>query len=250
MTHTFPLRRPRAGLPAALAALPTALATLALACLVPAASLTAQDAGDHLGGWYTLEGSWAPGQGRVGYTADVQFRDFQVAGDFALLSLRGGIVFNASSRPLSLVVGAAWFLSGTPGSSQATQAERRVYQTLSYTMTATPRLRFGHRVRAEQRWFQPGYFRSRYRYRLQADVALGSPAFTGREVRLVVSDEVLFNGETESGGRTFDRLDQNRAYLALNWPVAKAARVETGYLNIFGGDRVLHRLRVTLKLAL
>lgn len=240
MTTTFPPRRTGAT---------SALALVALA-LFAAAPLAAQDPDDHLGGWYALEGSWKPVQGRFGFEADLQFRDFQMAGDFAQFSLRSGLVLHARSRPLSLVVGAAWFLAGEPGASDATRAERRVYQTVNFSQTISRSLRLDHRARAEQRWFQGDYFRSRYRYRLEADVALGGQGFTGQEVRLVVSDEVLVNGETEAGGRRFDRLDQNRAYVGVNWPVGTATRVETGYLNVLTGGRTLHRIRMTVRLAL
>lgn len=216
-----------------------------MASLTP---LAAQQADDHLGGWYAAEASWEPRHGRLGFEADLQFRDFQVAGDFAQLSLRSGLVIHSRARPLSLVVGAAWFVSGEPGPGEATQTERRVYQTLNFSQPISEKVRLNHRARAEQRWFQGDYFRTRYRYRLGTDVALGGQGFTGRELRLVISDEVLVNGETEAGGRGFDRLDQNRAYVALNWPVREGTRLEAGYLNVLKGDLVLHRLRVTIGL--
>jgi hypothetical protein len=209
-----------------------------------------QSAADRVGGWYAVEAAWKPAGSRLGLEWDVQLRDFQIVGDFAQTSLRAGLTVRSHARPLSLTVGTAWFLNGTPGESDVTRSERRVYQTLNYTQSISERVRFKHRARAEQRWFEEDVFRSRYRYRLEADMALGRAGFADRGVWLVASNEVLLNGETSAGGRAFDRLDQNRAYLALNLPAIDRTRFEVGYLNVYRSREVRHRVRLTLEWAI
>ncbi len=217
--------------------------------LVSPASVGAQDPSQHLGGWYAAEASWRPAGSRLGVEADFQLRDFQMVGDFAQTSLRAGVVVHARSRPLSLTVGGAGFLQGTPGEATATRSERRLYQTVSYTQRLSSTLRLKHRGRAEQRWFENDVFRSRYRYRLEAERAVSGRGFGPGGVWLVASHELLLNGEVESDVGAFDRLDQNRSYLAVNYPRGSTARMEAGYLNVVRPGEMRHRIRLTVEWA-
>lgn len=233
----------------------TPLLAALLIGLASAEPLSAQDPAAHLGAWYAAEAGWRPSQARWGVEGDLQLRDFRVVGDFAQTSLRAGVVHHFAGRPLRLTVGGAWFLDGEPGPGDATRREWRSYQTLVAGQRLTGRLRLAHRLRTEQRWFEVAGFRTRVRYRLGLEVGLGRggsdgrPAGTGEGLLLIVSDEVLVNGETTlDDGSGVERLDQNRAYVALNWPLHDGARIEVGYLNVTRFDQSpRHRIRVTLK---
>jgi hypothetical protein len=124
--------------------------------------------------------------------------------------------------------------------------ERRLYQTLDAAHDLAPGLRVRHRARAEQRWFEGDGLRTRYRYRVGVETPLVGDVADG--VLLIVSDELLINGELtlESGARV-RRLDANRSYVAVNVPLAGPTRLEVGYLNINGGFAPAHRVRVTAK---
>jgi hypothetical protein len=225
-----------------------ALLLLVSALLLSAPSLEGQDAASHLAGWYAWEGTWTEAGPGLGLELDVQLRDFQFADDFAQFSLRGGLRVAPASLPVAVTVGGAWFASGSVGPDDTLVTERRAYQTVSYTHHLSPTLRLAHRGRAEQRWFEADGFRTRYRYRLGVEVPLSGGEFGSDEPTLLVSDEVLVNGETRlDGGRRVARLDQNRSYIAVTLPLAEGARIEVGYLNINGGFAPVHRLRFTLK---
>lgn len=227
------------------------LAALLLSGLAPA--LQAQGSSAALGGWYAVDGRWEPTDQRWGVEMDLQLRGFEVADDFAQASVRGGIVFEPPALPGEWVVGAAWFVNGNEGPDETLLEELRLYQTVVLEQVLSRHLRLGHRLRAEQRWPDRDGFRTRYRYRVGLETPL---ARAGRddEVFLILSDEILLNGETTlADGRPVGRLDENRSYLALNGPLRAGpmrtgARWEVGYLNINGDSQPLHRVRVTLQL--
>lgn len=214
-----------------------------------AAPVQAQDPASHLAGWYAVEARWiAPGD-RWGAEFDVQLRDFQFADDFAQVSVRTGALFRPAAFPVSLVVGGAFFASGGVGPDETLTEERRIYQTASFKQRLSPRVRLLHRARAEQRWFERDGFRTRYRYRIGVETRISGGTSTTSGVALVVSDELLVNGETTlESGREVPRLDQNRSYVAVNWAAWHSTRIEVGYLNVNGEASPIHRLRATFKL--
>jgi len=99
------------------------------------------------------------------------------------------------------------------------------------------RLSIGHRYRVEKRFFRntadgelaDGYTTSyRFSYRLGLEYRVMS--IRNQPLKARASDEVLLN----AGDRIiYNRFDQNRIYIGLNYAVHKNVNVEAGYLNCF-----------------
>ena len=99
------------------------------------------------------------------------------------------------------------------------------------------RLSIGHRYRIEKRFFRntangeltDGYSTNyRFRYRLGLEYQLAS--LYNRPLKVKVSDEVHVNAGDKI---IYNRFDQNRIYIGLNYAVHKNVNVEAGYLNWF-----------------
>ncbi|MHC2990361.1 hypothetical protein OB13_01705 [Pontibacter sp. HJ8] len=111
------------------------------------------------------------------------------------------------------------------------------------------RLLITHRYRAEKRFFRntaneelaKGYNTNyRFRYRLGFEYRLTD--INEKPLKLKVSNELHIN----TGKRiTYNRFDQNRIYLGLNYAVLKRVSVEAGYLNWYqqrtAGDQFYNR---------
>lgn len=97
------------------------------------------------------------------------------------------------------------------------------------------RLTIGHRYRIEKRFLRntadgelaDGYTTNyRFRYRLGLEYHVAS--IYNRPLKVKVSEEVHLNAGKSI---TYNRFDQNRIYIGLNYTVHKNINVEAGYLN-------------------
>lgn len=185
---------------------------------------------DQTGAWYMLFWTTRFGDGPWGLQGDVQYRDWSLLGDMEQLLLRAGVTWTPGDRAVTFTLGGAHITSGAFGDSDATTAERRIYQeALLGQRLGEVRLR--HRYRTEQRWVDDQDFRTRFRYALFVDVPLNGRGTGPGALYLAFYDEIFINGETDVGaGREVQRFDRNRLYGGLGYGVTPRLRVQGGYM--------------------
>ncbi len=157
-------------------------------------------------------------------------------------------------------VGFLYYTTATPPEPKSevelTVPELRPHVELDYRHKIQA-LDISHRYRLEERFTRrtengalaQGYdFQFRFRYRLQAQYPLLRPS-SGRDLKAVVSDEILLNLGHRVVRNTFDG---NRLYAGLNYRFSPVFQLEAGYMKFVqekkNGDDYLSRdlLRVTL----
>lgn len=87
------------------------------------------------------------------------------------------------------------------------------------------RIRFEHRYRIEQRWFNIGY-RNRFRYRLSVNVPINKPKVEPGTLYAVVYDELFFNNKEP-------HFERNRIAALAGFQFSKTLSIQTGFLNQF-----------------
>ncbi len=92
-----------------------------------------------------------------------------------------------------------------------------------------------HRYRAEKRFYRnvangeltPGY-NSNYRFRYRLGLEFHVADIHDQPLKLKLNDEVMVNA---GGDVIYNRFDQNRVYVGLNYAVSKGIEVEAAYIN-------------------
>jgi len=156
---------------------------------------------------------------------EVQYRNYNIAGDLEQLLLRAGLGYNLTENNNNVLMGYGYILSQNYVGSTDDKIdveEHRIYQQF-VTKQAFGRFSLAHRYRIEERWVE-GDFRVRFRYMLNAKVAINKPTLQAKALYFVAYDELFVNTK----GNKFDR---NRLYTGLGYKVTDALSVELGYLN-------------------
>lgn len=157
---------------------------------------------------------WLEGQERVG---DDVSRNFQNI-------VRPGIGY-AVSEHTSLWLGYAYIYTEQLGSGLIVK-ENRIWQQMLWR-TAYNSMALTHRLRLEQRFFQPN---TNTAWRLRDMVKVGLPFYPKAKISLVTSNEIFFhlnnfNGIANQG------FDQNRYFIGLAYGFNPNYTVEMGYIN-------------------
>ena len=209
------------------------LITLIAGCCI-SLTLTAQSAfdEDQLGAWYMYFFNGTFGEGPWGVQGDVQYRNWNVAGDLEQLLIRGGLTYKVEEANALLTFGYANITTGAFGDSDATVSESRIYQEALLPHKLTNRVRLTHRFRYEQRWVENQDFRTRYRYNLFLNILLNADDFGKGTLHLALYNELFINGQTDIGdGRSVERFDRNRFYVALGYGLRDNLRVQAGVME-------------------
>ncbi len=193
----------------------------------------AQDS--ELGNWMIYFGNKSLGE-RFNWHHEVQYRNYNAAGDLEQLLLRTGIGYNLTENNNNLLLGYGYILSENyiPGSEEKEVVnEHRIFQQFITTQRFA-RISLTHRYRFEQRFIEDD-FRMRFRYFLSLNVALNKPTVTDNTLYLSAYNEIFLNTQDS----VFDR---NRLYGGLGYRLNGMFRFELGYMNQFleqgGRDQV------------
>jgi len=201
---------------------------LTLAPTVPAA---AQVDEDELGLWAMYFASVSFDDSPWGFQGDLQLRNWDVGDDLEQLLIRGGVTWSPPSGGAKFTLGVANITSGEFGPSSDTSREDRVYQEALLPHRIGQRVRLRHRFRTEQRWVDGQDFRTRFRYAVFMDIPLNRLTMDKGVVYLAVYNELFINGELNIGdGRTVERFDRDRMYLALGYGLTDSMKVQFGYM--------------------
>ena len=187
---------------------------------------------NELGAWYMYffnttfkESSW-------GVQGDLQFRNWNIAGDLEQLLLRGGMTYKPKKADIKFTLGYGNITTGSYGSDKSTSAESRIYQEALFPVQFGNRVYTNHRFRYEQRFVDGQDLRTRYRYNLFLNVALNKPEMEQKTIYLALYNELFINGQKSIGdGRTVEFYDRNRLYGALGYIIKKGIKVQLGIMN-------------------
>ena len=187
---------------------------------------------DKLGAWYMYffnttfkESSW-------GIQGDLQYRNWDTAGDLEQLLLRGGITYKPKKEDIKLTLGYGNVTTGSYGSENSTTSEHRLYQEALFSAEFGNRFYTNHRFRYEQRFVENQDFRTRYRYNLFLNIPLNKAAMDDKTLYLALYNEIFINGQRNIGnGNSVEIFDRNRLYLALGYIIKKGLKIQMGYMK-------------------
>jgi len=167
-----------------------------------------------------------------GIEGDVQWRNYKVASDLEQLLLRSGVTYSPENADITFTLGYANITSGTPGESDETSGENRIYQQVLLPQRIGSRFHLSHRFRYEQRFVEGQDFRTRYRYNISVNVPLNQKDLSSGAVYLALYNEVFINGEREIGDdRQVQLFDRNRTYLGLGYSINDGLRTQLGWMQ-------------------
>lgn len=181
-----------------------------------------------MGAWYMYFFNTSHEKSKIGFQGDVQYRNWNIAGDLEQLLLRGGVTFKPEKANIKFTLGYGNITTGAFGEDNSTINESRIYQEALFPTKIGERFYLNHRLRYEQRFVEEQSLRTRYRYNLFVNVALNQKEMKEKTVYLALYDEIFINGTGMPGQNIFDR---NRAYIALGYVLRKGMKFQLGIMN-------------------
>lgn len=190
--------------------------------------LVAQVDENKTGAWYMYFFNTAHKESIWGFQGDVQYRNWNIAGDLEQLLLRGGITFKPLHENIKFTIGYGNITTGAFGDDNSTINESRIYQEALFPTKIGNRFYLNHRLRYEQRFVEEQTLKTRYRYNLFVNISLNQKEMTDKTIYLALYDEIFINGKRDLGQQIFDR---NRAYIALGYVLKKGIKLQLGIMN-------------------
>jgi hypothetical protein len=181
-----------------------------------------------MGAWYMYFFNTSHEKSKFGFQGDVQYRNWNIAGDLEQLLLRGGVTFKPEKANIKFTLGYGNITTGAFGEDNSTINESRIYQEALFPTKIGERFYLNHRLRYEQRFVEEQSLRTRYRYNLFVNVALNQKEMKEKTIYLALYDEIFINGTGMPGQSIFDR---NRAYIALGYVLKKGMKFQLGIMN-------------------
>jgi len=156
---------------------------------------------------------------------EVQYRNYNFAGDLEQLLLRTGIGYNLSENNNNVLLGYAYvhsepYIAGTNDKSNTN--EHRIFQQF-ITKEKFGRVNIQHRYRFEQRFIE-GDFKMRARYFLSFNVPINKKEIEKNAVYASVYNEIFINTEP-------DYFDRDRIYGGVGYCFNKNFKVEAGVMT-------------------
>ena len=156
---------------------------------------------------------------------EVQYRNFNFAGDIEQLLLRTGVGYNLTENNNNLLLGYGFiysepYIAGTD--EKRNFNEHRVYQQF-ITKQTFGRLSLQHRYRFEQRMVEDD-LKLRLRYFMSCNVALNNKKMENKTWYLSAYNEIFINPEE-------NYFDRNRLYGGIGYKFSDLVRSEVGFMN-------------------
>lgn len=187
---------------------------------------------DAMGAWYMYFFNTTFNESPWGVQGDIQYRNWNLAGDLEQLLLRGGITYQPKMAEVKLTLGYGNITTGTYGPETSKNSESRIYQEVLFPVKFGTRLHTNHRFRYEQRFPESQAFRTRYRYNVFINIPLNKPTMDSKTVYLSLYNEIFINGQRNVGDGNFvEVFDRNRLYVALGYLIKKGLKVQMGFMN-------------------
>ena len=139
-----------------------------------------------IGAWYMYFFNTSHEKSKIGFQGDVQYRNWNIAGDLEQLLLRGGVTFKPEKANIKFTLGYGNITTGTFGEDNSTINESRIYQEALFPTKIGDRFYLNHRLRYEQRFVEEQTLRTRYRYNLFVNVALNQKEMKEKTIYLAL----------------------------------------------------------------
>ena len=202
---------------------------------------------EQLGAWYMYFFS-KQFQGSVfGFQGDIQYRNWNIAGDLEQLLIRTGATYKPDGTQIKFTLGYGNITTGTFGDVKSTTLESRIYQEAIFPVKFGNRFYTTHRFRYEQRFVENQNFRTRYRYNLFLNIALSKPNMEPKTLYLALYNELFINGQRNIGeNKSVEIFDRNRFYTALGYVISKGLKIQAGLMNQSTNNWKKNQLQISL----
>ena len=201
-------------------------------CLLVSKNGNAQLNKNQMGAWYMYFFNSTFKEGPWGVQGDIQYRNWNIAGDLEQLLLRGGVTYKPKNADIKVTLGYGNVTTGSFGSDNSTTTESRIYQEALFPANFGNRIYTNHRFRFEQRFVESQDLRTRYRYNLFINISLNKAAMENKTIYLALYNELFINGQRNIGnGNNVEIFDRNRFYTALGYMIKKGLKVQLGIMN-------------------
>jgi len=176
-----------------------------------------------VGNWFIYFGNQKINN-RWNWHNEVQYRNYNLAGDLQQLLLRTGLGYNLSENNNNLLLGYGFINSQSylpNGDTKVGNNEHRIYQQF-ITRQNFSGVTLQHRYRVEERILEDD-FQVRFRYLLGLNVPLNQKTMGDKTIYFSAYSEIFINAQNEA-------FDRNRFYGALGYVINKNFRVEAGFM--------------------
>lgn len=178
------------------------------------------------GNWFLYFGNQKINN-RWNWHNEVQYRNYNFAGDLEQLLLRTGIGYNLTENNNNVLLGYAYvhsepYITGTDEKSSTN--EHRIFQQF-ITKEKFGRVNIQHRYRFEQRFIEED-FKMRARYFLSLNVPINKKEMEKNAVYASAYNEIFINTEP-------NYFDRDRIYGGLGYCFNKNFKVEAGVMTQF-----------------
>ena len=176
-----------------------------------------------IGNWFIYFGN-QPINKKWNWHNEVQYRNFNFAGDLQQLLLRTGIGYNLTENNNNILLGYGFIHSQrylTNSDNKIGSNEHRIFQQF-ITKQNFGRVYWLHRYRIEERFFTNSK-EMRFRYFLAFNIALTNKTMEKNTFYASAYNEIFINAQKT----IFDR---NRLYGAFGYMINKSVKVELGFM--------------------
>ena len=193
-----------------------------LLLLFAAATISAQKS--DTGNWFAYLGNQKINN-RLNWHNEVQYRNFNFAGDLEQLLIRTGLGYNLSENNNNVLLGYAYihsepYIAGTE--EKLRTDEHRIFQQF-ITKQQFGSVYIQHRYRFEQRFIEED-FKMRLRYSLSLNVPLNKKLIEKNAVYASLSNEIFINTQQ-------NHYDRDRIYGGVGYCLSKYIKVEAGVMS-------------------
>ncbi|SHL33939.1 Protein of unknown function [Flavobacterium flevense] len=193
-----------------------------LLVLLLAANVNAQKT--DTGNWFLYFGNQKINN-RWNWHNEVQYRNYNFAGDLEQLLLRTGIGYNLSENNNNLLLGYAYihsepYVAGTDDKLETD--EHRIFQQF-ISKQQFGRINIQHRYRVEERFVKDD-FKLRLRYFLSLNIPINKKEMEKNAIYASAYNEIFLNTEQ-------NQFDRNRLYGGIGYCFNKSIKVEAGIMS-------------------
>ena len=176
------------------------------------------------GNWFLYFGNQKINN-RWNWHNEVQYRNFNFAGDLEQLLLRTGIGYNLTENNNNILLGYAYvhsepYIAGTDDKLETD--EHRIFQQF-ITKQQFGRVYIQHRYRVEERFLKDD-FKMRFRYFLSLNVPINKKEMEKNAIYASAYNEIFLNTEQ-------NQFDRNRLYGGIGYCFSKNIKVEAGIMS-------------------
>lgn len=176
------------------------------------------------GNWFLYFGNQKINN-RWNWHNEVQYRNFNFAGDLEQLLLRTGIGYNLSENNNNLLLGYAYihsepYVAGTDDKLETD--EHRIFQQF-ISKQQFGRINIQHRYRVEERFLKDD-FKLRLRYFLSLNVPVNKKTMDKNAIYASAYNEIFLNTEQ-------NQFDRNRLYGGIGYCFNQNFKVEAGIMS-------------------